>query len=279
MAPEEYFKSPLSVNKKRYDSLFDFFMNKRPAAEVAEKFGYTLTSFYTLIKIFRKHLKDNPDEDFFFKDTILGRPPAHNEGLNELVISLRKKDHSIQEIVSIANSKSYKVSYWPVYHIIKKAGFARLRRRTGKERKLLELPPIKAPEAETLELKPEKFRSSHTGLFAFLPIIYKYGIHRLIERSSFPETSVINKLSSILCFLALKLSNIKRYNHDDIWCMDRGMGLFAGLNVLPRTAWYSSYSNRVRNMKLITYNSIVFNIRICSSILGGIYRKLPAFFS
>jgi len=27
--------------------------------------------------------------------------------------------------------------------------------------------------------------------------------------------------------------------------MDRGMGLFAGLNVLPKTAWYTSYSDRV----------------------------------
>jgi hypothetical protein len=27
--------------------------------------------------------------------------------------------------------------------------------------------------------------------------------------------------------------------------MDRGLGMFAGLNVLPKTAWYSSYSSRV----------------------------------
>jgi hypothetical protein len=38
---------------------------------------------------------------------------------------------------------------------------------------------------------------------------------------------------------------VKRYSQDDLWCMDRGMGLFAGLNVLPKTSWYSSYSSRV----------------------------------
>ena len=33
--------------------------------------------------------------------------------------------------------------------------------------------------------------------------------------------------------------------------MDRGSGLFAGLNVLPKTAWYSSYSDRItRDMNL-----------------------------
>ena len=34
------------------------------------------------------------------------------------------------------------------------------------------------------------------------------------------------------------------YSADDIWCMDRGPGLFAGLNVLPKAAWFSSYSDR-----------------------------------
>jgi hypothetical protein len=52
-------------------------------------------------------------------------------------------------------------------------------------------------------------------------------------------------MSSILSFVGLKLSNVKRYSDDDLWCMDRGLGLFAGLNVLPKSAWLSSYSSRV----------------------------------
>ncbi len=39
--------------------------------------------------------------------------------------------------------------------------------------------------------------------------------------------------------------------------MDRGLGLFAGLNVLPKTAWFSSYSHRVtRNMNLAFLRSV-----------------------
>ena len=54
-----------------------------------------------------------------------------------------------------------------------------------------------------------------------------------------------------MSFMALKLSNVKRYSRDDVWCMDRGLGLFAGLNVLPKAAWMSSYSHRVtRRMNL-----------------------------
>jgi hypothetical protein len=38
---------------------------------------------------------------------------------------------------------------------------------------------------------------------------------------------------------------MSRYSPDYTWCMDQGMGLFAGLNVLSKTAWYTSYSDRV----------------------------------
>jgi hypothetical protein len=245
MTPDEYFIFNQSVNKKRHDALHDFFVHKQLAFDVAEKYGYTLSSFYSLIRDFRKYLKEDHREDFFFKDTVLGRKPGKEDDLNEMIISLRKMNFSAEDIVGIANSKSYEVSYGYVYSILCKAGFARLPRRSDVSKKQLELPPMKAPVAEKLEWESEKFFSSHTGLFAFLPVIVRYGIHRLIERSSYPFTRTISRTSSILCFLALKLSNVKRYSHDDLWCMDRGMGLFAGLNVLPKTAWYSSYSSRV----------------------------------
>jgi len=69
-----------------------------------------------------------------------------------------------------------------------------------------------------------------------LPILKKYGIDRVIENSSYPETKSIGRLSSILSFLALKANNVRRYSADDLWCMDRGEGLFAGLNVFAESS-------------------------------------------
>ena len=245
MTPEEYFNFDQSVNRKRYDALHAFFVDRLPAGSVADAYGYTLTSFYSLVRDFRKYLQEPHREDFFFKDTVLGRKPGKEDDLTSLIINLRKMNFSAEDIVGIANSKSYEVSYGSVYKILREEGFARLPRRSDMAKKQLELPPMKAPETEKLVWEEERFYSCHTGLFAFLPIMLRYGIHRLIERSGYPSTRNIGKLSSILCFLALKLSDIKRYSHDDLWCMDRGMGLFAGLNVLPKTAWFSSYSSRV----------------------------------
>lgn len=102
-----------------------------------------------------------------------------------------------------------------------------------------------APRSEGLEDRVEQFSSGNIGALCFLPLIRKYGIDTAIEQSRYPQASQVSKLSSILSFLALKLSNVKRYSKDDLWCMDRGSGLFTGLNVLPKTARFSSYSDRV----------------------------------
>jgi hypothetical protein len=268
MTPDEYFNFSNCVNKKRYDALHSFFVDKLPATDAARKYGYTKSSFYSVIRDFREHLRESPKEDYFFKEAVLGRRPEREDDLKELIISLRKKNNSIEDIVAFLNSRSYDVGYRTVYNVLDEAGFARLPRRDKVSKKQLELPVMKAPIAEKLDWEPEKFFSSHTGLFTFLPILFRYGIHRIIERSSYPFTKTVSRMSSILCFLALKLSGVKRYSHDDIRCMDRGLGLFAGLNVLPKTAWYSSYSSRVDSQMNLSFLKELHKVWISHGLLS-----------
>ena len=78
----------------------DFYFNGHKADMVAKKYGYTLSSFYSITKEFRNHLKtENGDGDrFFFKETSLGRKPMENvHGLNDLIISLRKQNFSSED--------------------------------------------------------------------------------------------------------------------------------------------------------------------------------------
>ena len=72
-----------------------------------------------------------------------------------------------------------------------------------------------------------------------------FGIDRAIDSAGYPGSATLPPLQSVLAFLAIKCSSIRRHAADDLWCIDRGPGLFAGLNVLPKTAWLSSYSGRV----------------------------------
>jgi len=46
---------------------------------------------------------------------------------------------------------------------------------------------------------------------------------------------------------------VQRYGQDDGWCMDRGLGMFAGLNVLPKTTWYSAYSGAIERKDNVAF--------------------------
>ena len=91
-------------------------------------------------------------------------------------------------------------------------------------------------------------------MLCLLPWIRRYGLDTAIAEAGYPGTRTLPALQSVLAFVALKLSYARRYSADDLWCMDRGFGLFAGLNVLPKTASLSSYSDcttRAMNQRLL----------------------------
>ena len=246
MEPFNYFASRDPVIKKKYDALRDFFYNKENADTVAKKYDYTLSAFYSLTKDFRKFLNQNPQDDYFFRKNPLGRKHKEPEaGIDQLIIDMRKKNYSSEDILQSLQATGNRVSYQYVYQLLRSEGFAKLPRRGRQEKASLEIPKLKAPVSEQISLEDDSFITSSAGLLCFLPYVNKYGISKLIEHSGYPGTKQISTLSSIMSFLALKLNNIRRYSCDDLWCMDRGCGLFAGLNVLPKNAWLSSYSHRV----------------------------------
>src|SRR5690606_24472150 len=104
---------------------------------------------------------------------------------------------------------------------------------------------IQASKSIMIDLEEEDFKSAEAGVLTLLPYIERYGIRQAIEQAQYPQTKSIGGLNAILCFIALKATNVARYSADDLWCMDRGSGLFSGLNVLPKASWYTSYSHRV----------------------------------
>jgi hypothetical protein len=71
------------------------------------------------------------------------------------------------------------------------------------------------------------------------------GIIKAIEEAKFPQTSELSSTQMILSFLGLKLIGNARWSHDTLWNMDRALGLFTGLNVLPKATTLSTYSYRV----------------------------------
>ena len=248
MKPTAFFENPQNTAQKQYEALRAFYLENRSGEEIAKQFGYTINSFYSLTRDFKKHLSEGTPAQYFFHSKLSGRKPKDETGkTTEMIVGLRKKYLSVPEIKAVIDGHGYSISERHIFNVIRNEGFARLPRRNNSAReKAGAALKIDAPKSFMLDFFSETFSSQNSlGTLCLLPYIQRYGIDRLIQNSEYPETKTISKLSSILSFVALKLSDVRRYSADDIWCMDRGLGLFAGLNVLPKTGWYTSYSHRI----------------------------------
>ena len=264
----EFFLQPQNLFQKQYEALRMFYFEKKTAKEVAEKFGYTYRGFTTLAYNFSKKIKENKPENIFFREFKKGKKQeTQTAGARELIIETRKKYYSVEDIKVVLDAQNMQVSSKTIYNIISSEGFARLPRRSKLVKKQLEEIKITPAKSVMLDFSKETFTNSSAGILSLLPYIKKYGIDTLIEKSDYPQTKQIGKINSILSFIALKASDIKRYTADNMWCMDRGLGLFAGLNVLPKATWFSSYSHRVTREMNLSFLKLLHNKWVSEGLL------------
>ena len=252
----QFFALPHSPLHRRYEVLRAFFLEGLTAEAVAQRFGYAPGTVYAMTRDFRRF--DDPAAFFFRPPDLPGRPPAppHPDQCQR-VIELRKANLSVPDIKARLDAESgHAPSLRSIGNVLREEGFARLPRRTRAARAAAATPRLRAPASVLLDpLAAQVFQSERAaGMLCLLPWIRRYGLDEAIEQAGYPGTSSLPALQSVLAFVALKLSDVRRYSADDLWCMDRGPGLFAGLNVLPKTASLSAYATRTTramNTKLL----------------------------
>ena len=264
MDTKAYFINPASPTQRRYEALRAFYADDLSAAEVAEKFTISLSYFKKLRFEFAKDLKEGTN--MFFPNKKTGpKERSTNSEIIQNIIALRKRNLSITDIKVILDAEGTIVSLDTIDKILKAEGFAPLPKRTNAQRLVVKMPEkLKAPKSITLGIRDEEFTTeTGAGSLVFLPLIEELQIVKAIEASGFPATKEINAVQSVLSFLALKLMGVgKRWSHDTLWNMDRALGLFAGLNVLPKSTTLSTYSygiTREMNKKLLVAMSRIFN--------------------
>ena len=268
-----YFHESQHPFHRQYEAMRAFYLENKSAQQVAKQFGYTINAVYSLAQDFKSLVTNRKADEHFFAKIMLGRKQKLNtEEIHEQIITLRKQYLSVEDIKENLDAQGKQVSESYIYHTIKQSGFGRLPRRTTTIKKEVQSKiDIKAPKTSRLlinEANEETFSSSNVGVLCFLSYIQQYGIDQLINRSKYPGTKTLPKLNSILSFAALKLSNIKRYTQDDLWCMDRGLGIFAGLNVLPKAAWFSSYSHRITREMNIDFLKSLYKLWIKEDLIS-----------
>jgi hypothetical protein len=96
-----------------------------------------------------------------------------------------------------------------------------------------------------LNLAPGRALHSRTaGIFLFVPLLTQLGFDSLVTRAGYAGSKMIPATSALLALLALKLLDKERRSHIDDFNCDEVLGLFAGLNVLPKKSFATDYSYR-----------------------------------
>lgn len=243
MKPKEYFLHPNCTAQKQYEALKVFYLEGLRAEQAALQFGFTPAYFKKLRFEFAQKLKKG--EIPFFQEKKPGPKKrfTSNETV-EKIMALRKRNHSIQDIKAVLLAEREIISLDTIDKILKAEGFAPLPKRTERQRREIILPhKIKAPPCTPLKITDEEFTTEKgVGPLVFLPILEKLGIMDAIRSAGFPETSKLSDVQSVLSFLALKIVGNERLSYDTDWNMDRALGFFAGLNVLPKSTTLSTYS-------------------------------------
>ncbi|MGH7857983.1 MAG: transposase, partial [Candidatus Binatia bacterium] len=157
----------------------------------------------------------------------------------------RERNLSAGEITELLSEGGVELSVRTVERVLAEEGFSKLPRRiriklgeTVVGAKIPERSEIVQVEA----LAGQSFESAGAGVFLFAPFLAQLNIMDVVKAARLPGTKAIPAASYVLSFLALKLLGTERYAHVGDHGFDPGLGLFAGLNVLPKCTAMSTYS-------------------------------------
>lgn len=241
MPDAKFFTCPVSEWQRRYEALRASFVERLPAAIVAKRFGYS-PGYIRLLRHFFVHGKID------FSEPVPEGKAARRAVTGEVrqkIRSWREQRISAGEIAELLSEEGVEISVRTVERVLAEEGFTKLPRRirlkTGVTVKGASVPE-RSELVELENLDGQKIESSGAGIFLFAPLIAELGLDEVVQKAGLPGSKVIPALSYFLSFLALKLLGTERYSHVSEHTFDPGLGLFAGLNTLPKCTAMSTYS-------------------------------------
>jgi hypothetical protein len=266
----DFFTKDLKPPQKQYEALRALAFSEGNMEEVAGRFGYTPQSLRTLahrIKTGKQQLF--PD----IKPGPRGRRISY-EIIQFIVKFRRHRRLSSRDIATKLKSSGFQVSVRTVERVLADAGFPKLRKRTNLERGISKKGELISERSTTLDfekLKPFRAECQVAGVFLFLSYILESGILNIVSKCDLPESSDISKTQAALSMLLLKFIGNERLSHVGQYNTDRGFGLFAGLNVLPKPTYMCSYSCRTQASELIEFQrkTVESFCRLCPELYQG----------
>lgn len=250
MRDASYFTEPRHDWQRRYEALRASFVERLPANVVADRFNYSLGYVRLLCHQFRTGKID-------FSEPVPEGKAARRRVTPEIrqrIIAWRKNRLSAGEITELLNEDGIEISIRTVERVLAEEGFPRLPRRTriklGRTVKEAEIP--ERSEVITLDaLNGSRWDCPGAGVFLFAPFLAQLHIDDIIKSAGLPGSKMIPARNYFLSFLALKLLGNERYAHVGDHAFDPGLGLFAGLNVIPKCTALSTYGYSLDEVHLL----------------------------
>ena len=236
-----FFLEPASPRQRQYEALRAYFLEGRPAPEVATAFGYSLGAFHVLAHHFRR----DPAPAFFLTPRRGPQSQPKKAAARDLIVRLRKQNHSVYEISQQLKEQRSPLSPTAVREVLQSEGFASLPRRADDERPQHPRATVEPlADVRQFALNPRRFTTACGGLFLFLPDLVRLDVGSLAQKAGLPGSRLIPAAHALRASLALKLWSIERKSHVMALVADEGLGLFAGLNAFPKKSFLSEYSSR-----------------------------------
>jgi len=241
MRDSSYFTNPVHEWQRRYEALRTSFVERLPAKVVADRFGYSVAYIHLLRHQF---ISEKIDFSEPVPEGKVSRRRVNSE-LREKIRCWRERRLSAGEITQLLSEEGIEISARTVERVLSEEGFPKLPRRSRLKIGLT-VKGAKVPDrSEAITIKQvegKRFECESAGAFLFAPFIEKLNITKIVKAAGLPGSKTIPAINYFLSFLTLKLIGTERYAHMGDHSFDPGLGLFGGLNVLPKCTAMSTYS-------------------------------------
>jgi transposase len=273
MRDDKFFTHPELEWQRRYEALRASFVERLPHKVVAEKFGYS-QGYVRLLRHQFKHGKIDFNEPLPEGKTQRRRVSAE---VRLKIIDWRNKQLSSGQITELLSEDGIEISVKTVERVLAEEGFPKLARRTririGVTVKGAEIP--ERSEAISLaDVDGQRWNCPSAGVFLFAPFLEQLEILKVVSKAGLPGSKVIPALSYLMSFLALKLLGTERYAHAGDHAFDPGLGLFAGLNVLPKCTAMSTYSYSLDDVHILNLQKAFIKHACKLSLYDGKFVNL-----
>ena len=242
----EYFLTPAGASQRRYEALRAYFVDDMPAAEVADRFGYSTASVHQMATLLRTGKLS------LFAETRPG-PKGPRKATGELrarVLALRAAGHSRHRDRRRAHRRGHcRCRRRPCWQILDAEGTAPA------------APPRRGPPrpagpagagqgrraARLASGRRRRCGCDHAGLLLLFPAMADARPARPGPRGRLPlHPGAVTAWQSIGTLLLAKCARKARVHHVGSLTDDEGLAFTLGLTALPKATHLGTYSWRVR---------------------------------